>query len=112
MYSYKLNNSYTVYVNWQYINEVRKVCHPSRKIKPTLLTTTVTPKQPQNMIIRQKVAPLPNGTKLQSRHYGIGTLLSTEHDIMYIAFEGKTVRFEYPTAIEKGYLIESNFNNT
>ena len=31
MYKYKLNNSYTVYVNWSYYSECAKICKDAHK---------------------------------------------------------------------------------
>lgn len=100
MYHYKLNNSYTVYVNWSYYSEAAKICQKAHhreaasKVKSSSTKAKIMP------------APLPNGTKVSSQFFGEGTICSTSKDgIVSVAFPSRMVRFIYPDAIQKGQLI-------
>lgn len=100
MYHYKLNNSYTVYVNWSYYSEAAKICQKAHhkeaasKVKSSSTEAKIMPD------------PLPNGTKVSSQFFGEGTICSTSKDgIVSVAFPSRMVRFIYPDAIQKGQLI-------
>lgn len=100
MYHYKLNNSYTVYVNWSYYSEAAKICQKAHhkeaasKVKSSSTKAKIMP------------ASLPNGTKVSSQFFGEGTICSTSKDgIVSVAFPSRMVRFIYPDAIQKGQLI-------
>ena len=66
MYKYKLNNSYTVYVNWSYYSECAKICKDAHKKEKRV-----------NSMVSKKPAitatPLPRGTKVSSKAFGVGT---------------------------------------
>lgn len=50
-------------------------------------------------------APLPRGTKVSSKAFGIGTILSTSKDgVVSVRFDSKEVRFVYPDAFKQGFL--------
>ena len=96
--SYKINNSYTVYVNYFYLNECIKAGKNQITKKPNYSfekiakpTATVTPLSPN--------------TLLKHKRYGIGRVVSTDKDgIMKVAFETKVLHFIYPDSIRKRYL--------
>lgn len=73
MYKYKLNNSYTVYVNWSYYSECAKICKDAHK-KEKRANSTISKKPAIT------AAPLPRGTKVSSKAFGVGTILSTSKD--------------------------------
>ena len=100
MYHYKLNNSYTVYVNWSYYSEAAKICQKAHhreavsKVKASSAKAKIMP------------TPLPNGTKVSGQFFGEGKICSTSKDgIVSVAFPSRMVRFLYPDAIQKGQLI-------
>ena len=98
MYKYKLNNSYTVYVNWSYYSECAKICKDAHK-KEKRAYSSITKKPAVT------AAPLPRGTKVSSKAFGVGTILSTSKDgIVSVRFDSKEVRFVYPDAFKQGFL--------
>ena len=98
MYKYKLNNSYTVYVNWSYYSECAMICKDAHKKE----------KRVNSMVSKKPAvtaAPLPRGTKVSSKAFGIGTILSTSKDgVVSVRFDSKEVRFVYPDAFKQGFL--------
>lgn len=95
MYCYKLNNSYTVYVNHVYLNECIKA---SKKIKKDYADSYVAS-------AAKIFTPLIPDTRLKHKIYGIGKVISTSVDgIMDVAFANKVARFQYPEAVHKGFL--------
>lgn len=94
MYKYKLNNSYTVYVNWAYYSECAKIC----KSKHKSVHSTIS-KKPASVAV-----PLPCGTKVRSKAFGIGTVLSTSNGTVSVLFAEKEARFVYPDAFKQGFL--------
>lgn len=99
MYSYKINNSYTVYVNYAYLNDCIKACQ--KVSKHHSYGTSAKPSQNKNF------TPLPQNTMLKHKQFGFGKVVTTDKSgVMYVAFEDKTIRFLYPDAIRKGYLIK------
>lgn len=92
-YSYKINNSYTVYVIPQYSKSMKKA---DKKVKVS------TPKaQPVTVC-----APMPQrGTLVQHKQWGIGKIVSTDKSgIMTVSFASKSARFLYPNAFQQHYL--------
>ena len=99
MYSYKLNNSYTVYVNYAYLNECIKASKKKNKISSG--KTYITPIKKEKPVI----TPLPIDTILKHKVFGCGKVVSTDKNgVMSVAFENKTARFIYPDAMRQGFL--------
>ena len=99
MYSYKLNNSYTVYVNYAYLNECIKAS--KKKNDSSSVKTYITPIKKEKPV----VTPLPIDTMLKHKVFGCGKVVSTDkHGVMSVAFENKTARFIYPDAMRQGFL--------
>ena len=114
MYCYKLNNSYTVYVNYAYYAEVAKICHghqkPSNKTTKHKKKANTTPSAAK--VVYKKPAPapkwrpLPNNTVVNHAIFGIGKILNTNKDgYMSIMFGDKARTFVYPAAFTQGYLV-------
>ena len=90
MYSYKLNNSYTVYVNFTYLNECIKASKKSGKHSPVKVYTTPSKKE------KLAFTPLPENTLLKHKVFGCGKVVTTnKRGIMSVAFENKNVKFVY-----------------
>ena len=99
MYSYKLNNSYTVYVSYAYLNSCIKASKGANHHKKGGMKSTSVSGQSVCM------KPLSANTLFYPNTFGNGRLLMTDdRGIMYIAYADKTVRFKYPDAICQGYL--------
>ena len=96
MPSYKLNNSYTVYVNYVYLNDCMKASKNKGAKKNISMYTHKTEEE--------VVSPLPKNTLLSHRVYGIGKVVSTQKGIMTVEFKSKAAKFVYPDAIKQGYL--------
>ena len=97
MYSYKLNNSYTMYIDYGYINECVAIC---KKYKKNSKDYSCEKNKEQ-----KKILFLPRFTKLQHNAFGQGVLLSTGKDkVMKVNFEGGIKEFVYPQAIDSGFL--------
>ena len=97
MYSYKLNNSYTIYVDYNYINECIKAskAYSTKKKTGNRLCTNAE---------RTKVAALPDETNLVHKIWGQGKVAYTNNGVIGVSFSDKVVRFVYPDAINQGYL--------
>ena len=76
MYKYKLNNSYTVYVNWSYYSECAKICKDAHK-KEKRAYSSITKKPAVT------AAPLPRGTKVSSKAFGVGTIAGSVAEGFY-----------------------------
>lgn len=98
MHSYKLNNSYTIYVYHSYVNDCIKACKSTKlKASPVKYTS-----ESKDVLI-----PFPINASVQHKLWGTGYLVSKEaNGIMTIAFKNKTARFIYPDAFTKGHLIK------
>lgn len=113
MYSYKINNSYTIYVNYEYINECIKAGKKKRAAEAAKAYTnsdketkkkakphTASAKKP-----KKAFTPLSAETMVSHKVYGLGRVVSTDKNgIMDVAFKSKTTKFLYPDAINQGYL--------
>lgn len=96
MYCYKLNNSYTVYVNYIYLNDCIKASKKEKKSR----YQTATRKKNNNVF-----SPLPKDTLLSHKTYGLGRVVSSNTDgIMSVEFDSKVAKFLYPDAVHKGFL--------
>lgn len=99
MYSYKLNNSYTVYVNYAYLNDCIKASKKKRATVPA--KTYVAPPKKEKSVF----TPLPIDTILSHKMFGCGKVVSTDKNgVMSVAFENKVAKFIYPDAMKQGFL--------
>ena len=94
MYCYKLNNSYTVYVDYSYINdcikESKKYSKKNYSLKPCKKTY---------------MTPPPEGTLVVHKIWGTGSLIPSHmQGRILVKFSDRTVKFVYPDAFEQGYL--------
>ncbi len=107
---YKLNNSYTVYVNYYYLNDCISVgkAHAKKKkelaaFQQRVLTALQSPK-----VIKPtpaKIVPLKANTLVEHKQFGIGKVISTDDKgIMRVAFGTDIRRFLYPDVVHQGYL--------
>ncbi len=94
MYTYKINNSYTVYVNHSYYNECKK------KTKSSNYKGVSKQTKPPKV----SVAP-PIHAAVIHKTFGYGEIVRTnEPGYLSVAF-GRTVkRFMYPSAFQQGFL--------
>ena len=103
MYSYKLNNSYTIYVNYAYLNDCIKAS--KKKSVSTATKTYIAPPKKEKPVF----APLPSNTVLSHKKFGYGKVVSTDKNgIMSVAFRNKVAKFVYPDAIQQGFLMLAN----
>lgn len=103
MYSYKLNNSYIVYVNYAYLNECIKAS--KKKSAPASVKTYATPFKKEKPV----VIPLPINTMLSHKVFGCGKVVSTDKNgVMSVAFRNKVAKFIYPDAVKQGFLALAN----
>lgn len=105
MYCYKNNNSNTIYVFNEYINDCIKA---SKEFKETYYykETVRTIKHNKPIPKKEVIAPLPSRTILFHSAWGNGRVVSTDDKgIMEVAFRNKTARFLYPDAIKNGFLV-------
>ena len=93
MYSYKINNSYTIYVNTTYINDCIKAC---KGTKPNR-----SPKHNLHNKITSIIKPLPIKTIIKHKTFGYGTVISTNKNIITVDFDSKTTSFIYPDALNQ-----------
>lgn len=98
MHSYKLNNSYTIYVYHSYVNDCIKACKSKKPSRSPIKYTS----EPNDVLI-----PFPIHAAVQHKLWGTGHLVSKEaNGIMTIKFKNKTARFIYPDAFAKGHLVK------
>ena len=99
MYSYKINKSYTVYVNYSYVNDCVKACKKTREYETNKTYEKV------RLIKGGNITALSVGAILEHKQFGRGELINADNSgIIYVAFADKTIRFLYPDAINKGFL--------
>ena len=110
MLSYKLNNSYTIYINFVYINECKKACKSKHVIHNQHGASVKG--QDFNMISKAKSVnksiekPLPNDTSVLHKKYGVGKIIDTDtNGILSVAFGQQVIKFVYPEAFKQGFLI-------
>ena len=108
MHCYRINNSNSVYVCDEYINECIKA---SKKFNQKYgVNTIVESKAIASKIncLNQKqetILPLSENTILAHKLWGNGRVLSTDKKgVMTVQFSQKIVKFVYPDAIKQGYL--------
>lgn len=105
MYCYKINNSYTIYVNYAFLNECIKASKKNKTFS-SLKTSNASKKQNKPVKKKEPFIPLPNNAKLNHKVWGNGTVISTDDKgIMTVAFKNKTARFIYPDALQQGFLM-------
>ena len=103
MYSYKLNNSYTVYVNYAYLNDCIKAS--KKKRVSTSAKTYIAPSKNEKPVF----TPLPINTMLSHKVFGCGKVVSTDKNgVMSVAFGNKVSKFIYPDAMNQGFLALAN----
>ena len=103
MYGYKINNSYTIYVNYAYLNECRKA---STKYKETGVSKSHIKPQSKKETSRV-IIPLALETKVHHKAFGDGTVVeSDKKGYISICYNDKVKRFLYPQAFEMGFLTK------
>ena len=103
MYCYKINNSYTVYVYTEYINDciAKGRNRSSAACTPSKTTSRAKAKKPQ-----KHVTPPALNTRVSHKRWGIGKLVEANtRGIMTIAFANHLVKFVYPDAFNQGFLV-------
>lgn len=101
--SYKINNSYTIYVNYTYLNECRKICKNLRQSSVSLSQNKIQPKKE----VPRVIIPLELGTKVHHKIFGDGKVVDLNNrGHISVIFNGKTVKFQYPQAFEMGFLTK------
>lgn len=98
MYCYKLNNSYTVYVNYAYLNDCIKACQNKHKyIAPSKKTSH-----------KQVATAPPDNMSVYHKAWGRGKVITSDSDgVITVEFPSHTARFVYPDAFIKGYLVRA-----
>ena len=110
MYCYKLNNSYTIYVNHYYINQCRKASQKMRKELEIEATASYYNRTPISCLngksqSRKPVAPLPNNTTVYHKSLGKGVIVETNSSgYVVVSFNNRKIKFKYPQAFDLGYL--------
>lgn len=103
MYCYKLNDSYTVYVNYFYLNECIKAS--KKKNKPITVNNGYVYENKLTKKQKSTAKSLADNTILVHKSWGAGKVLSTDKKgVMTVEFKQKIARFQYPDAIKQGYL--------
>ena len=103
MYFYKLNNSYTIYVNYAYLNECRKA---SKNFSNSSLSKKSTLKQKN--IEQKKVHAFAENTLIYHKVFGCGKVSdSKEEGYISIVFGDRVRKFLYPQAFDLGYLTRN-----
>ena len=101
MYGYKINNSYTIYVNYAYLNECRKASKKTKGIS----NYTSHIKTQLHKETKAIVAPLALETKVHHKTFGDGKVVETNSQgYISILFDGKVRKFLYPQAFDMGFL--------
>ena len=84
--SYKINNSYTVYMNYVYLNECIKAGRKNTARKPTCSSL---PQKARSTHSKPAIQPLATNTLLRHKRHGIGKVVSTdENGIMCVRRPG------------------------
>lgn len=103
MYGYKINNSYTIYVNYAYLNECKKASDKYREVSSAKVYTKPQPKKEATRVI----VPLALKTKVHHKTFGDGTVVeSNNKGYISISFNDKVKKFLYPQAFEMGFLTK------
>lgn len=96
---YKLNNSYTTFVNYTYLNECEKECKGKRK--------HVAPSANLSMVKRNAVIPPAKDERLLHKRWGEGHMVSLIGGVLTVAFACQEIRFVFPDAFVKGLLVKA-----
>lgn len=97
MYCYKINNSNTIYVCTEYIQDCIKASNGKRSHSGKRVSRTTSNKR--------QVTPPALNTQVSHKNWGFGTLVEANmRGIMTVAFADRQVKFVYPDAFAKGYL--------
>jgi hypothetical protein len=104
MYCYKLNNSYTVYVNYAYLNDcinASKEINLERRNQNSKVTFS----QKNSASVVTLFKPIPNQSKVRHKNYGQGKVISTSSNgTMRVLFGEKEIRLQFPMVVKKGLL--------
>ena len=96
MYCYKLNDSYTTYVDYTYLNDCVKAC--KGKHAP-VKKTSGSGKGPC-------VVPVALNACVRHKSRGIGKVVAKEDSgVLTVAFRDGEARFMYPIAFRRGTLV-------
>ena len=104
MYCYKLNNSYTVYVNYAYLNDC---INASKEINLDRRNQRCKAARSQKKCesVSTLFKPIPNQSKVRHKSYGQGKVLSTSaNGTMRVLFGEKEIRLQFPMVVKKGFL--------
>ena len=111
VHSYKINNSYTIYVNPYYWSDCAKASTKHAKKKKELADVEKRVKNAlQSQYVPQKqastVALLKSNSFVTHKQFGKGKVISTDvaTGIICVNFDGDIRRFLFPDAMEQGYL--------
>lgn len=97
MYTYKINNSYTVYVNHAYYNECKK---KTKSSNPKSVSKTTKTKYTNKVTFTPPVQ-----TQVIHKRFGIGRIVETDSSgCIAVAFREGVKRFIYPSAFQQGFL--------
>ena len=89
--SYKINNSYTIYVNYAYLNECRKASNKLRQSSSSLSKNKVQPKKE----VPRVIIPLESGAKVHHKVFGDGKVVESDNrGHISVLFNEKTVKFQ------------------
>ena len=110
VHSYKINNSYTIYVNPYYLSDCAQACkkHTAKKeeladIERRVKKALQTQYNPKKHL--STVAPLKPNSFVAHKQFGKGKVISTDvaSGIIRVNFDGDIRRFLFPDAMEQGY---------
>ncbi len=100
MHSYKLNNSYTTYINYTYLNDCIKASKHKKSSSPSVNTKSMH---------KDVLVPMPINATVYHKTWGEGRLISKEKNgVITVAFNNRVSRFIYPDAFVKGHLARAN----
>ena len=99
MLSYKINNSFTIYVYPSYVNDCIKACEEKKKYK-----SYTTPLKSEEKI-KTEFTAIKKNSWLKHKKLGYGKVVDTGKDgIITVEFTKKTTKFIYPDAFRQGFL--------
>ncbi len=105
--NYKLNNSYIVIVNYNYVHECKKVCDQIRKDRKEAGTIAKpSAKAASKKVAKNKTPKTPINTPVFHKKYGNGKVIGfDECQRACIEFAESTIKFILPDAFEQGHLV-------
>ena len=99
-YVSKINNSYSVVTYIHHNSDVKKICDQHRTSDHKSNSSARRISDGRRSFF---AAPIENGTKVTSKQYGDGIVLSTDnYGVMQIRFKTGTIHFCYPQAVRCG----------